>query len=537
MATTRLEDSLAPSTSERVPPPVSDRAGSAARRGPVRDALVVGAPALLALGLCLYQITTRSLWLDESATVAISSQHGAAFGTALAHDGGNMLGYYALMHGLTGIFGKGALLLRLPSVFAAAATVAFVGRLALRMFDQRVALAAGLLTAVSLPLIFWGQDARGYAPMIALVAASFLALEWLVNSEGVDWRPWLAYFASVTAAIYCGLEAVLIVPAQLVVLAWHRDHLRSVLAALALSAICCVPLAVLAAGRGASQLFWVPAPSGRILSQVVEALTSAAIAPSFRTSTTTLLLVGTLVVLGIGSWWAGRLLRIDRRAARGPVLLFAWLLAPSVLALIESVFGQSIFQARYLLVSLPAVAILLAWTIARVLPAMTGARFRLLLPLGAFAALLALRALQLAPSYGYSFENWRGATADVVARTQSGDCVAFYPSDGRQAFSYYLGSRAGAPRSILPPAPWNQVRSYVEDYSTLSAPALARLPAACTRVWLISRNEDRLGGPPASRADYARFQRLQASLRGNYPRVQRTSFGYGRSVVVALFTR
>jgi mannosyltransferase len=538
---TTTEDSLAGPTTERVRRPGSDRTRRRALTGPrrerARDALVLVAPALLAAGLCLYQLTTRSLWLDESATVAISSQHGAAFGTALAHDGGNMLGYYALMHVLIGIFGNGALLIRLPSALAAAVTVAVVSRLALRLFDRRVALAAGLLSAVSLPLVFWGQDARGYAPMIALVAASFLALEWLLDSDPRDWRPWLAYFASITAAVYCGLEAVLVVPAQLVVLAWHRERTRSILAALALSAICCAPLAVLAAGRGSAQLFWVPSPSLRILNQVLQALTSAAIAPSFSTSTTTVLLVGTLVVLAVGAWRTWRLLRTDTRAARGPVLLFAWLLAPPVLALIESVIGQSIFQARYLLVSLPAVAILLAWSVATLVPAISTPRSRHLLPLAVFGALLVLRALQLAPSYGYSFENWRGATSYVLAHTQSGDCVAFYPSDGRQAFKYYLGSRPGAPRPILPPAAWGEIRSYVEDYSSLSASQLARLPSECPRVWLISRNQDRVGGPPATRADYKRFQRLQNDLRVNYPREQRASFGYGRSVVVALFAR
>jgi hypothetical protein len=373
--------------------------------------------------------------------------------------------------------------------------------------------------------------------MLAFAAASFLALEWLLESDRGDWRPWLAYFASITAAVYCGLEAVLVVPAQLVVLAWHRDRTRAMLSALASSALCCAPLAILAASRGSSQLFWVPPPSLRILGQVLQALTSAAIAPSFSTSTTTVLLVFTLVVLAAGAWWSMRLLRAERGAARGPALLFAWLLVPPVLALIEAVFGQSIFQARYLLVSLPAVAILLGWTVVQVVPALTGARWRVILPATSFAALLVLRAVQLGPSYGYSFENWRGVTSHALAHTRAGDCVAFYPSDGRQAFKYYLGSRAGAPRPILPSAPWNQVRSYVEDYASLSPSQLARLPSECSRVWLISRNQDRVGGPPASRADNARFVRLQRGLEASYPRVQRESLGYGRSVIVALFSR
>ena len=73
---------------------------------------MVGVPAVVALALCLYELTTRSLWLDEAATVAIAGQHGSAFWHAAAHDGGNMLGYYALLHVLIGWFGDGAFVIR-----------------------------------------------------------------------------------------------------------------------------------------------------------------------------------------------------------------------------------------------------------------------------------------------------------------------------------------------------------------------------------------------------------------------------------------
>ena len=61
---------------------------------------------------------------DEAATVTIAAQHGAALGTAIAHDGGNMLGYYALLHVLIGAFGNGAL--RAPAAVGARRTVATV---------------------------------------------------------------------------------------------------------------------------------------------------------------------------------------------------------------------------------------------------------------------------------------------------------------------------------------------------------------------------------------------------------------------------
>jgi mannosyltransferase len=501
---------------------------SQARRQHLLDLIIVAAPALLAAGLCLYDITARSLWLDESATVAIANQHGAAFGTALAHDGGNMLGYYVLLHVLIGLFGSGAFLIRMPSALAAAATVAIVGILALRLFDRRAAVAAGVLAAVSLSLVYWGQDARGYAPMIALISASFLALVSLLDGRA-GWRAWIAYVALTAASIYAGLEAVLVVPAQLVVLLWYRDRARAVLTAVVAAALCCVPLAILAANRGSSQLFWVPPPSLRIAKQILQALASSGLQSTFYTVTSTALLVLTLVVLGVGAGLIVRLIRNGPpRAAAGPALMLSWLAVPGAAALLESTAGQSVFQARYLLVSLPAVALLLGWTIAdRHLPRLVAG--------SVFVALIALRALQVIPAYGVSPENWRGATSYVMAHVQGGDCAAFYPLDNRMPFEYYLLSPGRAPTPVLPTLPWGQVRPFVEDYAPLSSLQLARLPSSCRRVWLVASHEGRVGGPPVSRANLTRFRQLVAALRHQYPNSNTTNFGYPGAVEVTLF--
>jgi mannosyltransferase len=505
-------------------------------RDRLADLLVVGVPTLLGLALCLYQITTRSLWLDESATVAIASQHGGAFGAALAHDGGNMLAYYALLHVLIGWFGSGALVIRLPAAIAAAATVALVGVLGLRLADRRVAGVAGVLTAVSLSLVYWGQDARGYTPMIALVAASFLAFIAILRRPGGR-AAWIAYVVCTTGAVYMGLEAVLIVPAQLVTLLWFRDRWRPVVAGVAATAACCIPLAVLAANRGSAQLFWVPSPNLRVLKQVVQALTSSGVQPSFYTSTSTALLVLTLFVLAVGVArtcvaWRTR----GAAAVWQPGTMIAWLLVPAVVALIESAIGQSIFQARYLLVSLPAVSLLLAWTLAgqSIVSAPRPVR---VLSLALLAALIALRALQVAPAYGVSPENWRGATNYVVAHAQPRDCIAFYPLDNRQAFRYYLRDFARAPRPILPTLPWPYVRPFVEDYSSLSPAQVAALPRQCGRVWLLASHEGRTGGPPVSSENYARFVQLTSGLGRGYPVARTLQFGQAGVVTLTLYSR
>jgi mannosyltransferase len=502
--------------------------GVARRWAPsARDAALLAGPALLALGLCLIEIKGRSLGFDEAATVAIAGQDGSALWSAIAHDGGNMSGYYALMHVLIDLFGRGALVLRLPSALGTGLAVALLEALALRLFDRRTALIAGLLGAVSLPLVFWGQSARSYALLVALVTGSFLAFVAIVDGE----RPraaWIAYVLCTALALYASLLAILIVPAQLVILAWHRGRARAVAAALGAIAVCCVPLMVLAAQRGSGQLFWVPRPDSTSVNQVLEAVTSAGLEPTFHaTSTTTPLLVCTLVALGVIAVAVGRANAPHRWR---PALALSWLVVPVAVAYVESLVWQSIFLPRNLLICIPAVSLLLAW-------GMTRRGTPALLVVSAFAGLLALRALQLAPSYGVSPEDWRAATHYVVAHTARGDCLAFYPSDGRNAFRYYLRPGARVPRPVLPAAPFSSSRAYIEDYASLPPGHLRRPPYGCRRLWLVSSHEGQPGGTAGSRANYARYLALRGSLEAEYPSRRTRSFGYAAPVTVERFAR
>jgi mannosyltransferase len=503
------------------------------------DLAVVAAPAAVALILCLIDLTARSLWLDEAASVAIAGQHSAAFGSAVAHDGGNMLAYYALLHLVIGWFGDGPLAIRLPSALAAAAAVGVLSALALRLFDRRVALASGLLAAVSLPLVYWGQNARGYALAVALVTGSFLAFVAILeaSSAGRAGRgAWIAYVVLTTLSAYLSFLAVLAVPAQLIVLAWHRGAWRRVLSAVAGCLVGWIPLAVLAVRRGSGQLFWVPRPSFGTAKQIVQALTSAGFESDFHVTAIDWALVAVTVILLAGA--AAAIVRRLARSAGGdrlwrPALVVLWLVVPVVLALLESLIGQSIFTPRDLLLCLPAVALLLGWGIA-------GGGARPLLAWSVIAALVALRALALAPAYGTSPENWRAATAYVVARSRPGDCVAFYPLDSRMPFAYYGradDAAARAPRPILPTAPWSEVRPYVERYATLTAAEIARLPTACPRLWFVSSHEGQANGPPTSRVYRARYEALRSALGRVYGYNDTARFGYASVITVELLGR
>jgi mannosyltransferase len=460
------------------------------------DVAVVAGPAALAIALGLIQLTARSLWIDEAATVAIAGQHGSALWSAIAHDGGNMLGYYALLHVLIGWFGHGALVIRLPSVLAVGAAAGVVALLGLRLFDRRVALAAGLLTAVSLPLVFWGQDARGYAAMVALVAGSFVAFAALVESGGRRAR--IAYVVLTTLAVYASFVAVLVVPAQLAALAWRRQSWRRVVSALAACAVCWIPLAVLALERGSGQLFWIPRPSLKTEGQVIQTLASAGFEPNFRpTWAATGLAVATVALVLVAA------VRIVRGPSWRPLLVLSWLVVPVALMWIWSLVGHPLFTPRNALVSLPAVALLLGWLLGRTR-----------IGWAAVAILIVLRAAALAPSYGTSPENWRAATAYVLGAERPGDCLAFYPLDANMPFAYYAGQ---------------PVKPYVERYQT------PRLPSGCSRVWLVASHQGQPDGPAASRAHYATYAALRDELTRRYARSTTRSFGYASVIWVQLF--
>jgi uncharacterized membrane protein len=506
------------------------------------DLAAVWIPAAIALVLCFVDLTSRSLGLDEAATASIAAQHGGALGSAIARDGGNMSAYYVLMHVLVTWFGNGTLLMRLLSAVSIVAASAVVGAIGMRLFDRRVAFAAGLLTAVSLPLVFWGQDARAYAPMVALVCGSFLGFVWLASDAFLpSWRAprgaWATYFVCTTLAAYFSFVSVLVIPAQLIMLWWRRRAIRPVLVSLALSVICWIPLIVLALRRGSSQLFWVPRLSLVVYKQVLESLSSAGLQPTFRGTAT----LWPLIVVTVAIVCAVAVVHV-RRASRpaprpnpfwGQGVVLLWLAVPIVLALLESVVAQPTFTARNLLMCVPAVALVVAVGLCDPrLPRGVG--------WAALAGVIVLRVLALAPAYGVSPEDWRQASSYVLAHAQPGDCVAFYPLDARMPFEYYVGRRGGAaelaaPRSVLPAIRWGETKPFVELYSTLSPARLGSVRASCRRLWLVSAHEGQPHGPSAeSRANWARFLALRAALEQAYPGHERTQFSYSATIHVDL---
>lgn len=519
--------------------PSSRTAGSG---GGISLVLAVGVPVLLAAGLTAYRLSTRSLWLDEGASIAIVSQHGAGLWQAIRHDGGNMLVYYLLLHVLVDWFGNAVGVVRAPSVVADAVTAGLTAVLAWRLVaSRRVALSAGLLCALSLPLVFWGQDARGYALMVTLATGALLAFTVIVQSDGrVPRTATIAYVVLGLLSMYVSFYAGLILLAELAVLPVFRHRSRLIIGCLLLVAAGCVPLAVLALQRGSGQLFWVDPVTPAIVGQAGLVLISSGLPPNFHITAVTIAAAGVTIALALalGVRLVGLQVRPRRLAWPGePARTSAWITGswlgvPIVVMLAAAVAGEPVELARAVILLIPVVGLLLAWGLD--LPGR--GRF---LGLGAVVLLLVMRALVLAPTYGATPENWKAAVFQVARASRSGDCVLFYPQDGRMLFDYYRRDDPAIQRltPVLPDAPWGVIRPYVERYAVPSARHLRQIERSCLRLWVVASHQGHRPGPLASERDLARYDALLADLGRAYRHRRQRTFGYAATIYVTRFSR
>jgi mannosyltransferase len=521
--------------------PSRGRAASARhpRGARVGGVAVCVVPAVIGAALCLISLTGRSLGFDEGATVAIVTQHGHALWRGIARDGGNMSGYYLLMHVLVGVFGDGPWVLRLPSAVFAGVTPGLVAAIALALWnDRRAAWIAGVLAALSVPLVYWGQTTRGYAGMLCLACAGMLCFVHLVAAAQRGERAWRwgsAYAVLTALGAYGGFIVVLIVVAQLLSLVGRpRRVLVRVATAVAGIVLLCLPIAVLAVRRGSGQLFWVPRPGHQVETQVMQTLTSAGLQSTFhRVFTTTPGWIGASVVLGVLIVLAvhARGRAGDRLGGFGMALALLWALVPGLIEFLGSFVSQPVFLPRNVLVSVPAVALVLGVALAdRRLPRWAA--------LGGIALALFIRAVPVAAGYGKMPEPWREVTAQVLAEARPGDCVTFYPEDGRNAFGYYVARADGersAPRSVLPAVSWASTRPFVELYPTLSTARITAMRGGCERMWLVSSHEGQTRGPRESREHLRRWYVLRGRLRRAFGPGHFRTEGWASAIHVELF--
>jgi mannosyltransferase len=318
--------------------------------------------------------------------------------------------------------------LRLPSVLAFPAAVALTATIAWRSFGRAAGVVAGFLLALNALALQHGQEARAYGSLTALVAASMLCFMLVV--ERPTTRRWALWAAVSVVAAYLHPYALFVVAAQGLSLAWlpsARVHWRAAGIASAVLALAVLPLIVLVVTGDTSRISWIDpltaASAWGELKQVAGAREQALLL---------LVYIGLALVLLVGA------LRTRPRrseAAWLAVLPVLWFAVPVALTALLSVV-QPTFLAKYLIVSVPALAVLAAGALARVRP----------LPL-AVAALVALAIFHvggLSDWYRSRGPDLHGAAAVIAPRARWDETIVTDPS-GNSSLAWYLGRPAEVP--------------------------------------------------------------------------------------------
>ena len=339
---------------------------------------------LLALVLRLYRLDSQSLWYDEGFSVYLASMDIDEITSRTAADIQPPL-YYYLLHGWIQLFGDTEWALRALSVLFGVFTVPLIYAVAQMLFRSRLAgLLAALLVAVSPLHVWYGQEVRMYTLLtfLCLLSSYFLLLAISAKRDWVIPILWAAYTAANVAALYTHYFAFFVLAFQavyvLAVLAAQRFRPLHLLLGSSASAVATVLLYVpwlpyLLTRYGTDTSYW----PGKL--KIHEIFVDIAVFFAGGESVTEP--IGIVLAIGCGLVFLLCLFVLVSEAARAaqpaaegataflpvsyfPLLfLLLYLLLPPALILAVS-YNSPKFNARYVMVSHPALLLILAGGLA-----------------------------------------------------------------------------------------------------------------------------------------------------------------------------
>jgi mannosyltransferase len=477
---------------------------------------------LLGLGVRSYQLTTRSIWFDESFSWRVITQPVPVMLETTAKDVHPPL-YYLGLKGWTTVFGRSVLSLRSFSVMLAGLSVALLYLLVTTATGRR---SAGLVASLLLSLSGWhaalSQEARMYLFGTVFALLSTWLLLKATQSKRTELGWWLLYSLSVAALLYthyygfftlaaqgCWVVGYILAATRLRVgemLQWQLTWYA--LISFILVGVLFLPwLPTFVAQRSqVSVAFWIPAfTRWSIPDTLYRMLVSTAYGPARDTWLLTLRAI--TPALGVLVIWLWLLLRPYRREGERSmiVLLFLCALFPFVLSAGLSLFGQSIYQDRYLGFAYPFVLAGIAIVLSTIRPLLLR---RLLIA----ASALSFAALTVRYFYRLDIAQHPGvhvASRAVYTQRQAAEPVivsssfVFFPVDhyAREEFkadsprlfatspdvAHFAGGPIIQPHEIVGPEIW-QTKS-VRSVWVVDTTGFGGSPLTPPREWKLTKRE------------------------------------------------
>ncbi len=407
----------------------------------------------LAFGLRIYRLGFQSLWRDEVDTLRFATRALPDLLATFRQPGENGPLFFLALRPWVAVAGQSEFSLRFPSALAGALAVAVTYALARRLAGRRTALVIGLLMATGPYLVWYGQEAKMYAALTALVSLSLL-LTWEACRRGGWWR-WVLLYAVTSLGFYFHLLAALVVPVQAV---WFLILLRSrrrsgdrqgarvetsrrdvstdraAVVYLVLLVLPYLPLAWWEAQIWLSPTFQTGHPFVLLpdIYRVLAADFSRGVLPGKEPLSLVPFMLA--LVSGVAFGLPNTGLPVHWSASLSNTgLWLTWLLLPP-LAVYGISLGMPIFLDRYLIWVMPAFLALVGIGV-------TGLA-RIWRPLG-WTLLGVILAFNLADVWAQAHQpfkaDFRAAAQFVAAHQQPGDLLIFQIPYNRYTFSYYFG--------------------------------------------------------------------------------------------------
>jgi len=422
---------------------------------------------LLAWFLRIYKLSRQSLSADEIATLVASQA--TTLGQFLQSQAGldHPPLYFLLLKLWAPLAGTSEFALRVPSALAAVVMVGLLVHAGQRMGGAQLGLLAGLLAAVSPFEVFFGQEARGYSVMLALVAGAFVVVLRLERAPASR-RLWLLWGGLAAAAFfteYVSAPALVLQSLFLLWVAWQaRQAPLWLLAHLPGTVALAAWVAVADPLRSVYDTVSDLTPKDGVL-DIVQRTLGALTAGQYPGAIWPLAAAVTVVATAGG-------LTLGRLPLRYRLWLAGCLLGPAVAVLAVAAAGRLGFNPRYLLPSSLAFLLLAGATLAAAWqwrrPAGLAA-----LAVAALPMVVALQAYYVEPFSGRP--DFRGAAEFLRDRYRTGDVVVFDAPWAKDPVEWYSGgsyASVGQPSTL----PLDPARMEAD---------LRGLTGAYRRVWLV----------------------------------------------------
>ena len=421
---------------------------------------------LLAFALRLYEIDAQSFWYDEGVTAQVAQLDVRELASWTADDIQPPL-YYLLVGGWLRVnpFGEG--ILRWPSAAFGTLLIPLLWALGRRLWNDKAGPLAALVGATSPLMVYYGQEARMYALLVTLVALAALVLIRLLD-RGTEkrWGLLVAYALVGLAAMYTHYFAGFAFVA--LALYWGHVWWRTGHDLRRLGEFAIVNGIILL-----GYLPWLPAMLNRFAvdssywsGSLKLGEATLDVVMNFTVGATEVMLEGDallwlpLFALAALLWLIAIAFGGHRGVQRPLTLILLWLLIPIILILALA-YRTPKFNARYLMISWPAWALLAGggatklWFLAGGLT--DRSRFRLYAL--RILAVLSIVFLLLAHAQGlinwYTNDNfaksaWREAIMEMFDKREEDETVLLVSGHTYPVFDTYVPSRFGVERHPLP---------------------------------------------------------------------------------------